>query len=243
MKNLLLASAAILAAAPAVAADLPTKKAPPPVPVATEYDWTGIYFGGNIGWAWGNTNYNSYNTVNGLWVDGGSNNVNSFVGGGQVGYRYMFPQQFVIGAEASLDWSTSNSTASAQLVSNKYYEWTDYSSGLGGHVVAVGGYAWEDFLPYIKAGWAWTDSTATHFQNYGTIGSVAAPGAAQAEVYRSGWTIGGGLAYHFWTKWEVFGQYMYSNYGSADTNYLALQRASHSSLNTNAITFGVNFKM
>jgi outer membrane immunogenic protein len=125
-----------------------------------------------------------------------------FVGGGQIGYRYMFPQRFVIGAEASLDWSTSNSTASAQLVNKKYYEWTDYSSGLGGDVVGIAGYAWGDFLPYIKGGWAWTNSTTTHFQNYGNIGTLVAPNAEEANVYRSGSTIGGGLSYHFWSNWK-----------------------------------------
>ena len=35
----------------AINAHLPTRKAPEAVPVVTDYDWTGIYFGGNIGWA------------------------------------------------------------------------------------------------------------------------------------------------------------------------------------------------
>jgi len=38
MRNLFLAGVAILLAAPAVAADLPTKKAPMPIPVITAYD-------------------------------------------------------------------------------------------------------------------------------------------------------------------------------------------------------------
>ena len=59
MKNLLLASVAFVLAAPAFAADLPTKKAPAPVPVVTEYDGTGIFFGGNIGWAWGHESFDS----------------------------------------------------------------------------------------------------------------------------------------------------------------------------------------
>ena len=49
MRHLLLASVAVLLAAPAIAADLPTKKTPVPVPVVTEYDWTGIYLGAHIG--------------------------------------------------------------------------------------------------------------------------------------------------------------------------------------------------
>ena len=41
MKKILLAGVAALFVAPAVAADLPTKKALA-APAATEYDWTGI---------------------------------------------------------------------------------------------------------------------------------------------------------------------------------------------------------
>ncbi|MBV8104208.1 MAG: hypothetical protein JO223_06210, partial [Hyphomicrobiales bacterium] len=144
MKNLVMASVAIALAAPAFAADLPTKKAPIPIPVVTEYDWTGFYFGGNVGWAWGSSNFNTFNSVNGVWVDSGSDHLNSFIGGGQIGYRYMFPQRFVIGAEASLDWTTSGSNQHADFTGNKYYEWSTYSSGLGGHVVGIAGYAWGD---------------------------------------------------------------------------------------------------
>jgi outer membrane immunogenic protein len=242
MKHLWLAGAAILLAGPALAADLPTRKAPAPVAVPTEYDWTGIYFGGNLGWAWGSSKTNSYNTVNGLWVDGGSYNTSSFIGGAQVGYRYMFPQRFVIGAEASLDWNASNSNTGSSVVANKYYEWSNYSSGIGGDVVAIGGYAWGDFLPYVKGGWAWTDTTNTRTQLLGTVGGAAAGTSQSVTVSRNGWTIGGGLSYHVWANVEVFGQYMYSNYGNANIDYTVAQRLAHTSLSTNALTAGVNVK-
>src|SRR5271157_6524362 len=100
MKRVLLAGVAALLIVPAVAADLPTRKAPEPIPLPTLYDWTGFYFGGNLGWNWGNSNWSDYNLANGLWIDSGSDNLSSFIGGGQIGYRYMFPQRFVIGAES-----------------------------------------------------------------------------------------------------------------------------------------------
>jgi outer membrane immunogenic protein len=226
MKKLLMAGAAALMAGSAMAADLPTTKAPFPAPVVIEYDWTGFYFGGNVGGLWGSRNFSEYNTVNGLFVTNGSNNFSSFKGGGQIGYRYMFPQRFVIGAEASLDWDSG----------------TDHTRGLGGNVVGVAGYAWGDFLPFIKGGWAWSSSTATFVDNFGTIGTLTAPAAEQASLSRSGWTTGGGLAYHVWQNWEVFAQYMYANYGSTNINFIAAQRSVHSSLTTNAVTGGVNLK-
>ena len=251
MKKFLLAGVAALFVVPAVAADLPTKKAPQPVPVETEYNWTGIYFGGNLGWNGSNSGDNSYvwnaspatsAYYNGLWKDNASDHNSSFIGGAQVGYRYMFPQHFVLGAEANLDWNSGNSNSNGTLSSGRYYEATTYSSGLGGHVVGIAGYGWGDFLPYIKGGWAWTNSTVTHWQDYGTVGTVAAGTAEQAGLYRSGWTIGGGLSYRVWQNWEVFGQYMYANYGTSDVNFLALQRSVHTSLTSNSLTAGVNLK-
>lgn len=121
MKNLLLAGVAFVLAAPALAADLPTKKAPMPIPVVTEYDWTGIFFGGNVGWAWGHESFNSYNLNTGAFTNSGSDSRSSFIGGGQVGYRYMFPQRFVIGAAATLDWNNSSSVTNTTIVGNKYY--------------------------------------------------------------------------------------------------------------------------
>lgn len=260
MKTILLASVAALFIVPALAADLPTRKAPEPAPLPTEYDWTGAYFGANLGWDWTHTSYNSYaynvavptkTYFNGYPEGNGSYSNSSFLGGGQVGYRYMFPQRFVIGAEANLDWNSGSSTTITSYTSSGAISTIhdSGSSGLGGKVVGVAGYAWGDFLPYIKGGWAWDNATVTRTQIYGKTGSLAALSATnqtiseQATVNRSGWTIGGGLAYHVWQNWEVFGQYMYTKYNTANVNYLYSQRQSQSSVNANAITFGVNLKM
>ncbi len=55
MKKLLLLSSAIVAAGPALAADLPMKA--PPMAAAVPYSWTGCHVGGHIGGAWDRTTY------------------------------------------------------------------------------------------------------------------------------------------------------------------------------------------
>jgi len=61
----------------------------------------------------------------------------------------------VIGAEASLSWFGNGSDAHPSAVNNRLYEWSTYSSGVGGRVVGLAGYGWGDFLPYVKGGgWA-----------------------------------------------------------------------------------------
>ena len=89
----------------------------------------------------------------------------------------------------------------------------------------------------------------TRTQLYGKTGGLAPQSPTNQTVFqedttvsRNGWTIGGGLAYHFWNNWEVFGQYMYTKYGTANIVYLQSQRLTQSSVNGNAITAGVNLK-
>ena len=95
----------------------------------------------------------------GLYEDSSSFSNSRFIGGGQIGYRYEFPQHFVIGAEANLDWNGGSSETFSNLTGSNIH-WTS-SSGVGGQVVGIAGYALGDFLPYIKGGWAWSSQNVT----------------------------------------------------------------------------------
>lgn len=128
MKKLLLSTALLaLTAGAAIAADLPTRKAPayapppPPPPM-----WTGFYAGLNAGYGFGtNSNTQSIGFANAVdpTIPGGfgapgaptvftgtgyalsSNsamNQNGFIGGGQVGYNYQWGPNFLIGIEADM---------------------------------------------------------------------------------------------------------------------------------------------
>lgn len=84
-----LASAADLAVkAPAVA------PANAPLPV---YNWTGFYVGGNAGGAWSKTDWTFFNGGN---SEAFSQDASSWIAGGQIGYRYQFGPNWVLGVEA-----------------------------------------------------------------------------------------------------------------------------------------------
>ena len=121
---------------------------------------------------------------------------------------------------------------------SKYYAWSNHSSGWGGDVVAIGGYAFGDFLPYAKGGVAWIDENYRLTPIYGAVAS-AIPGTSQT-IGDLGWTLGAGLAYHVSSNWEVFGQYMYAKFGAHNINIA--QQTFRASLAVNSITAGVNFK-
>src|SRR6516164_9909605 len=90
MKKLFLATTAlvVLAATSAGAADMYARPAytppPPPLPV---YSWTGLYFGGNVGYSWGQSKNDRTGTLVGLGVNvQESQNIDGVIGGVQTGY-------------------------------------------------------------------------------------------------------------------------------------------------------------
>src|SRR5215471_10604661 len=85
------AAALLLLSSSAFAADLPIRKAPPPLPIPV-YNWTGFYIGGNLGGAWEDTTL----TDSHFGVSF-SNNRSGFIGGGQIGYNWQVSPQFVLG--------------------------------------------------------------------------------------------------------------------------------------------------
>jgi outer membrane immunogenic protein len=103
MKKLFLATTAfvVLTAASAGAADLSRPAyAPPPPPV---YSWTGIYWGGNVGYSWGQSK-NDRSLVNlGVTVSE-SQDVDGVIGGVQTGYNYQFGA-WVLGLETDIQAS------------------------------------------------------------------------------------------------------------------------------------------
>ena len=114
-----IALAAALAASfsgSALAADLPSKKAPVVAPPALS--WTGFYVGANAGGLWSGNNSGSLQVYGGApalsAIPVGRNVFNSyggFIGGGQVGYNYQLMQSFLIGAEADIQGIAGNASA------------------------------------------------------------------------------------------------------------------------------------
>lgn len=120
MANKLLTGAVMtlaLAAGSALAADFPSRKAPPAY-IPPPPTWTGFHVGLNAGGAWGaSTTTNFVSTpflINGAdnapWAaaaaiagsGGVSTNAASFIGGGQIGYDWQFNGGFLAGVEADI---------------------------------------------------------------------------------------------------------------------------------------------
>jgi len=141
MIKILSSAAAIaltLSIGPALAADLPSRKGPPPiyVPPPPPPMWTGFYLGLNAGGTFGGsdsvtTSGGPLGLINGPWgycfpyytnVNNAfglaANSVNpvsngGFIGGGQVGYNYQFNNAFVVGLEADIQGIAGSSGSSS----------------------------------------------------------------------------------------------------------------------------------
>src|SRR5262249_34582552 len=108
MKKLFLATTAfvVLAAASAQAADMYARPAyTPPAAPAPVYTWTGMYWGANVGYSWGESKNDRTRSLIGLGVNvQESQNVDGVIGGVQTGYNYQFGT-WVFGLETDIQAS------------------------------------------------------------------------------------------------------------------------------------------
>jgi outer membrane immunogenic protein len=209
MKRIVLAAIAlsiVAAATPlsfADAADMAVK-APltaGPAPIGL---WDGLFIGGNVGGAWSRTSWCTDATVLGGCgappADQVSMKATGAVGGGQVGYRFMFGN-FMIGPEAMLDAMTlySTITDTNPAVGAGRTRTTTFS-GISS-VTGDAGFAFDRFLAYGKGGWAITHVSFD--------ASSAADGDLKGNEFVQGWTAGGGLEYTLPSGWSIGVEYDY----------------------------------
>jgi outer membrane immunogenic protein len=191
MKKVLLAALMVGVASSAMAADLPTRKAPPaPQAYAAPpvFSWTGFYVGVNGGWA-GSTGGGAFSNPTGGIV------------GGTVGYNYQI-SQFVVGLEGDWDWADLNKKGyNAFLASN-------YSNKIDDMLTARvrAGYAIDRALLYVTGGYAGVDDR------------VSVPGTFSSTDWRSGGAIGAGIEYAFTNNISAKAEYIYAPI--ADKSYV-----------------------
>jgi outer membrane immunogenic protein len=188
------ALAALVVAAPALAADLPSMKgAPLPPPVMVAYDWTGFYLGVDLGGAWAQSKFNPA-LVN--------LNSSSVLGGGFLGYNRQYGN-FVIGLEGDVQGLGINTVAPAGAFRVK--------ESVLGSINGRLGYAFDRVLVYAIGGVAFTNTSFT----------VAAAGPFYTDN-NVGFDVGGGIEYAFLPNWTLRGEYRYYDFGN-HYNAVALQ--------------------
>jgi high affinity Mn2+ porin len=232
--------AILLTAGGAAAADLPYYKAPVAPPAL--YDWTGFYFGANIGYAFGNSNWTA--SSGGSVLDHGSLNLSqgydannqggSWFNGLQVGYNRMLANRVVIGVEADVT-ASSFANYSGNRIGNtipvlggaETYSDNVFASGtVRGRI----GYAPGNWLFYATGGFAWTSEQFTNSN-----------GGDSAFQQRVGWAAGVGVEGPLIPHWTVKAEYLFTGYGNKSIDFLSSGQQFTSNLSEQEVRVGVNY--
>jgi outer membrane immunogenic protein len=189
---------------------------PPPPPPFT---WTGLYIGGQIGYAWAHDNITWAGVSNDDEQAAGTfhQTPNGVIGGAHVGYNLQYNPWLVFGIEGNVD-GTSLSRTAAVAVNDVFGDTpgvltatskADVQGSIRGRI----GVAFDRLLVYGTGGVAFTGFNTTLVDTTGFF--FGAPGTnASFSNTRAGWTAGGGLEYAVTDNWWVRAEYRYSNFGT-----------------------------
>jgi outer membrane immunogenic protein len=245
MKKLFLATTTfvVLSAVSAGAADMYARPAytPPPAP-APIYSWTGIYWGGNVGYSWGQSK--STGSLIGLGNVQESQDVDGVIGGVQTGYNYQFGT-WVFGLETDIQASGQKGGSTfpvlafppTALTTDHKLEW------FGTTRPRLGFLATPNLLLYGTAGVAYGQTKDTYTVTTAGVGTAA---TASINDVRAGWTAGAGIEGAFGGGWSAKVEYLYIDLGKLEQTVTippaALTATFNSRLTDNIVRVGLNYK-
>lgn len=218
----------------ASAADLPSRKAAPPVYVPPVMTWNGFYVGANVGGSWKEGQTRSallpleapVYSSNGALVATGtgvvSNNTEGsagITGGLQAGYNWQVSPMFVVGAETDFQGTSLGSGGNGNSAAR----------ALSLNTVGFGDTVWVGTSAANQLQWFGTVrgragvAIMPQLLVYGTGGFAYGQvqrvnGLTAQNAVQTGWTAGGGLEYKLNSNWSVKGEYLYTQLSGNNTN-------------------------
>jgi outer membrane immunogenic protein len=213
----------------AVAADLPSRAAPPVfVPPPPVFTWTGFYLGLNGGYGIGRTdqfNFVTDGTAAPHSVGGG------FIGG-TAGYNYQ-AGPMVVGVLADSDWASITGSRLCPIATFVCATRGDFL----GSVRARVGYAWDRVLIFGSGGLGIGEFKYS-------VDNTTTGANAQDNVLKAGFVVGGGIEYAVTNNWAIKGEYLFYGFGANTAGPGTLLDPSAVSLRTNVHTIraGVDYK-
>ena len=198
------------------------------------YDWSGLYFGANVGGIAIDSNIG----VPGHPTSSASPQGTTLTFGGQIGYRHQF-DRIVVGLQGDAGWQ-DNSVSTAELYGASGQYW-DLRSNWHGSIQGSLGLAFDRAMIYGMGGIAFTN-----IDGCGNLTSGAMDACDPQVLYsggRTGWTIGGGLAYALTDSLSTNVEYHYADYGSV--SYDTPHTSSHQTTvdyHPHTFTLGLQYK-
>ena len=209
------------------------------------YDWSGLYLGGHLGYAWGTSNWtaapNLASSLDMFQPFDAFKGTGSFFAGLQAGYNYVLPNRFVIGAEADASFpSVQNpdgisiggiSTFSSPVGAESYSETVLSSGTIRGRI----GYAPANWLFYATGGFAWTYDRQTLTQ-------LAAGTTDMPFLWRFGWAAGIGVEAPVARHWTARLEYLFTDYGNSGVLFANAGQRFNSDLSLQELRAGLNYR-
>ena len=229
----------------AAADDIMVTKAPPPSSIPTDFNWTGFYAGGHLGYAWGSSNWTGAGVSGSLNlaqpVDT-FNEAGSFFEGLQAGYNYMLPNRVVIGAEIDASFPAFQNLAgistggisnftSPTLGAASYSETVLSSGTVRGRI----GYAPGSWLFYATGGFAWSYDQLTLTQ-------LASGTTDMPFLWRLGWVAGAGVEVPILPHWSARLEYLFTDYGTSSVLFANAGQRFNSDFSLQELRAGLNYQ-
>jgi high affinity Mn2+ porin len=245
------ALALALLAAHARAADLPPAL-PMKASAATAYDWTGLYVGGHVGLAAGNSGWTLDPLGGGAPVMGSFGlyrspdafkESGSWFEGVQAGYNWMLRNRLVLGLEADGSFPPFPDPVTGLNIGgiSNFKSPTFGAGSFSENVLASGtvrgrvGYAPGHWLFYATGGLAWSYDHQTLTQNAGG-------NTEDRFLYRFGWAAGAGVETPIAPHWTVRGEYLWTGFPHLTENFpLSGQRVT-SGLSEHQLRLALNYR-
>ena len=194
---------------PAFAADLPSRKAPPPPPIlspAPVWSWNGLYVGLNAG---GFINDTKLTTA----VASGTETGGGALVGGTLGYNWQFANNFVLGVETDIGYR------SAPTVSTGFTASSATRDGYFGTARARLGMTFDRALLYATGGLAYGNAIAPNallMPGFGYFGARSGNNGGTMV----GWTVGAGAEYAITDRVSLKAEYLYADLGKKTLAYV-----------------------
>jgi outer membrane immunogenic protein len=217
------ATAGLLVASHAHAADMRMPVKAPPAVVVAAPDWSGFYLGLFAGYGWGRAKATApYDGNTGFFYNFLGNaysfDADGFFGGGTLGYN-MQSGAFVYGLEGEVGYlglkgsalEPNDLPASADTVTRVKSDWY-------GALYARAGVAAGNALFYGKGGVAFLNAKASTIDPCANVAGCGTTTLTMTgDKVMAGWSAGGGIEWMFAPGWSAKAEYAYFDFGKVDT--------------------------
>jgi outer membrane immunogenic protein len=227
--SLLAAGVMSLGASAAVAADLPSRSAPPPVAAPRAYSWTGIYLGVNAGYAWGQQTPMSLYSGN---FDAFDYNANGWMAGVTAGAQIQSGRT-VLGLEGDIAWANISGSGTGPVALNNVVLGTATVSSKLNSISTLRarvGYAIDNWMLYGTGGLAVTNQRSNIVSSTFVCNAPGNPSCTSPSDWHLGLAAGAGVEYGITQHLSAKAEYLWVGAGAGNT------------LKANIARVGVNYR-